>query len=100
MKSKLSVSTPKKTLYLLPPSLSWWKQHLNVYHVIAGSAHGLMAQMLGGLITYLLLAIYCHEEHKERVSISRVRELRIKIRNELFEMLTDAKEQQKSLNSS
>jgi hypothetical protein len=79
---------------------SWWKQHLNVYHVIARSAHGLMAQMLGGLITYLLLAIYCHDEHKERVSISRVRELRIKIRNELSEILTDVKEQQEHLNSS
>jgi len=68
---------------------SWWKQHLNVYHVIARSPYGLMAQILGGLITYLLLAIYCHEEHNERVSISRVRELRIKIRNELAEMLSD-----------
>lgn len=67
---------------------SWWKQHLNVYHVIARSPYGLMAQILGGLITYLLLAIYCHEEHNERVSISRVRELRIKIRNELMEMLS------------
>ena len=67
---------------------SWWKQHLNVYHVIARSPYGLMAQILGGLITYLLLAIYCHEEHNERVSIARVRELRIKIRNELAEMLS------------
>lgn len=67
----------------------WWKQHLNVYHVIARSPYGLMAQILGGLITYLLLAIYCHEEHNERVSISRVRELRIKIRNELMEMLAE-----------
>jgi len=79
---------------------SWWKQHLNVYHVIARSAHGLMAQMLGGLITYLLLAIYCHEEHNERVSISRVRELRIKIRNELIEILTNVKDQEQCLNSS
>jgi len=78
----------------------WWKQHLNVYHVIARSAHGLMAQMLGGLITYLLLAIYCHEEHNERVSISRVRELRIKIRNELLEILADVKDQNECLNSS
>jgi len=68
---------------------SWWKQHLNVYHVIARSPYGLMAQILGGLITYLLLAIYCQEEHNERVSISRVRELRIKIRNELMEMLSE-----------
>jgi len=66
-----------------------WKQHLNVYHLIARSPHGLMAQILGGLITYLLLAIYCHEEHSERVNITRVRELRIKIRNELAEMVTD-----------
>jgi hypothetical protein len=68
---------------------SWWKQHLNVYHVIARSPYGLLAQILGGLITYLLLAIYCHEEHNERVSIERVRELRIKIRNELTEMLSE-----------
>lgn len=63
----------------------WWKQHLNVYHLIARSAHGLMAQVLGGLITYLLLAIYCNEEHQEKVSINRVRELRIKIRNEIIQ---------------
>lgn len=60
----------------------WWKQHLKVYPLIARSKHGLMVQILGGLITYLLLAIYCYEEHRERVSIKRVRELRIKIRNE------------------
>jgi hypothetical protein len=65
----------------------WWKQHLNVYHLIARGAHGLMAQILGGLITYLLLAIYCHEEHREKVSINRVRELRINIRNELAQMM-------------
>jgi len=45
-----------------------------------------MVQILGGLITYLLLAIYCHEEHGERVNILRVRELRIKIRNEAAAM--------------
>lgn len=60
----------------------WWKRHLKVYHLIARSRHGLMVQMLAGLITYLLLAIYCHEQHKEKVSIKRVRELRIKIKNE------------------
>ena len=71
----------------------WWKQHLNVYHLIARSPKGLMAQILGGLITYLLLAIYCHEEHNERVSINRVRELRIKIKNELAEMSDEPDEQ-------
>ena len=60
----------------------WWKRHLKVYHLIARSEHGLMVQIVAGLITYLLLAIYCHEQHHEKVSIKRVRELRIKIRNE------------------
>ena len=40
-----------------------------------------MVQILSGLITYLLLAIYCHKHHREKVSIKRVRELRIQIRN-------------------
>ncbi len=40
---------------------AWWKRHLKVYHLIARSQHGLMIQILAGLITYLLLAIYCHE---------------------------------------
>ena len=60
----------------------WWKRHLRVYHLICRSEHGLMVQILAGLITYLLLAIYCHEEHGEKVNIKRVRELRNKIRNE------------------
>lgn len=64
----------------------WWKRHLRVYHLIARSKHGLMVQILSGLITYLLLAIYCHEQHGERVSIKRVRELRIKIQNETREL--------------
>ena len=61
---------------------AWWKRHLKVYHLIARSEYGLMVQILSGLITYLLLAIYCHNEHHEKVSIKRVRELRIKIQNE------------------
>ncbi len=64
---------------------AWWKRHLKVYHLISRSKHGLMIQILSGLITYLLLAIYCHEEHGERVSIKRVRELRNKILNETRE---------------
>ena len=42
-----------------------------------------MVQILAGLITYLLLAIYCREQHDEKVSIKRVRELRINIHNEI-----------------
>jgi hypothetical protein len=60
----------------------WWKQHLNVYPLIARSPYGFMIQVLGGLITYLLLAIYCHKHFQERVSVNRVRELRINIQNE------------------
>jgi hypothetical protein len=62
---------------------AWWKRHLKVYHLIARSEYGLMVQILAGLITYLLLAIYCHEQYQEKVSIRRVRQLRITIQNEL-----------------
>lgn len=61
---------------------AWWKRHLKVYHLIARSEYGLMVQILGGVITYLLLAIYCHENYNEKVTIKRVRELRIQIQNE------------------
>ncbi len=64
----------------------WWKRHLKVYHLIARSEYGLMVQLLGGLITYLLLAIYCREQHNEPVSITRVRELRNQIANEAAEL--------------
>ena len=62
---------------------AWWKRHLRVYHLIARSPYGLMVQILAGLITYLLLAIHCHQNYREPVNIKRVRELRIKIQNEL-----------------
>jgi hypothetical protein len=62
---------------------AWWKRHLKVYHLIARSPHGLMVQILAGLITYLLLAIHCHRNFNEKVSIRRVRQLRTQIENEL-----------------
>lgn len=64
---------------------AWWKRHLKVYHLIASSQYGLTVQIYAGLITYLLLALYCHDTHKERVSIKRVLEFRIQIQNELRE---------------
>lgn len=64
----------------------WWKRHLHVYHLIARTRYGLMVQMLAGLITYVLLAIYCHNQFGEKVSIQRVRQLRIQIKNELGQM--------------
>ena len=61
---------------------AWWKCHLNVYHLFSREENGLMVQILSGLITYLLLAICCHEQHGETVLIRRVRQLRTLIRNE------------------
>jgi hypothetical protein len=61
----------------------WWKRHLKVYHLISRSQYGLMVQMLAGLITYVLLAIYCHDQHHEKVSVKRLREISISIRNEM-----------------
>jgi len=77
------IATVYKLRWEVEKFFAWWKRHLKVYHLIARSEHGLMIQIFSGLITYMLLAIYCHEQHGERVSIKRVRELRIKIQNEL-----------------
>ena len=61
----------------------WWKQHLQVYHRLARSPYGFMVQIMAGLITYLLLAIYCYKHYQEPVSIHRVRELRLQIQNDM-----------------
>jgi hypothetical protein len=42
-----------------------------------------MVQMLAGRITYILLAIYCHDHNNENVSVRRMREISINIRNEM-----------------
>jgi hypothetical protein len=68
---------------------AWWKRHLKVYHLFARSKNGLMVQILSGLITYLLLAIYCREQHGEPVSIHRVRQLRNQIRNEVTQQAAE-----------
>jgi hypothetical protein len=60
----------------------WWKKHMRVYHLIARSEHGLFVQILSGLITFLLLSIYCQNKYGEKVSIKQVRKLRNMIRNE------------------
>lgn len=93
------IATAYKLRWDIENFFAWWKRHLKVYHLIARSEQGLMVQMLAGLITYLLLSIYCHEQHNEKVSIKRVRELRIQIQNELRtnsylkEYFSDVKEQ-------
>ncbi len=78
------IATIYKLRWTIENFFKWWKEHLKVYHLIARSEYGLMVQILGGLITYLLMAIYCHEQFNEKVSIKRVRELRTTILNELF----------------
>jgi hypothetical protein len=78
---------------------AWWKRHLRVYHLIARSPYGLMVQVLSGLITYLLLAIYCHNYYQEKVSIKRVRELRIKIQNETRDLIKNDKKDTKKQGS-
>ncbi len=74
---------------------AWWKRHLKVYHLFARSENGLMVQILSGLITFLLLAIYCHEQHGESVSIRRVRQLRNQIRNEALQQAAELTASQK-----
>lgn len=83
------VAAAYKLRWTIEIFFGWWKRHLKVYHLISRSRHGLMVQILAGLITYLLLAIYCHEEYGEKVSIKRVRELRNKIENEAAQMEPD-----------
>ena len=75
-----------KLRWTIETFFGWWKRHLKVYHLIARSKYGLMVQLLGGLITYLLLAIYCRKQHGEAVSIKRVRELRHQIANDAAEL--------------
>ena len=93
-----------KARWAIEKFFAWWKRHLKVYHLIARSRYGLTVQLLAGLITYLLLALYCHQNFAEPVSIRRVRQLRNQIRNELrgidlaSEGSSDFKEQEKNYN--
>jgi hypothetical protein len=50
-----------------------------------------MVRMLAGLITYILPAIYCDDEYQEPVSVKRLREICITLRNEmsLADMVND-----------
>jgi hypothetical protein len=48
-----------------------YKKRLNLYHLISRSTYGVMVHIFAGLITYLLMAIYCAEEHGECVNMKR-----------------------------
>ena len=76
------IATVYKLRWDIETFFKWWKKHLKVYHLIARSRYGLMVQIFAGLITYLLMAIYCHEQFNEPVSIKRIRQLRNNIQNE------------------
>lgn len=78
------VATIYKLRWRIETFFKWWKKQLKVYHLIARSEYGLMVQILGGLITYLLMVLYCREQFKEGVSIYRIRQLRIAILNDLY----------------
>lgn len=78
-----------KLRWTIEALFAWWKRYLKVYHLIARSLYGLLIQIISGLITYLLLAIYCHEEHGESASTTRVRQLLCKICNEAAEDAAD-----------
>ena len=68
---------------------SWWKRHLKVYHLISRNPHGTLLQLLAGLITYLLLILYCYRVYGEsKPSIFRVRQLRWRIRNDARETVS------------
>ncbi len=86
------IATVYKLRWTIEDFFKWWKEHLKVYHLIARSEYGLMVQILSGLITYLLLAIYCRDEFNEKVSVKRVRQLRTAILNDLIEQNQGATE--------
>jgi len=58
-----------------------------------------MVQIPAGLIAYLLLAIYCRTHHREKVTIQRVRELRLKIQNEARNLDFETPDTPSELNS-
>ena len=61
---------------------AWWKKHLDVYHLLSRNAHGVFLQLLAGLVTYLLLLLYCQQCYGEPPSLQRLRQLRRQIRRE------------------
>ena len=71
---------------------AWWKKHLKVYHLtclcvarrqVSRNPHGLLVQLLSGLITYLLLVIYFHQRYGQRPCVKYLRQLRWDIRHEI-----------------
>jgi len=80
------IATIYKLRWKIETFFRWWKQHLKVYHIMSRTEHGVMIQILGGLITYLLMVIYCRKQFNEPVSINRVREIRSSISNDITQI--------------
>ena len=80
------IATIYKLRWKIETFFRWWKQHLKVYHIMSRTEHGVMVQILGGLITYLLMVIYCRKQFNEPVSINRVREIRSSISNDITQI--------------
>ena len=59
-----------------------WKKQLKVYHLISRNPHGVLLQLLAGLVTYLLLLLYFQQRYGERPSLHRLRALRRQLRRE------------------
>ena len=62
---------------------AWWKKHLNVYHLISRNPHGVLMQLLSGLITYLLLVIYFYQKHGQKPCVKFLRQLKWDIQHDL-----------------
>ncbi len=76
------IATKNRFRWQIETFFAGWKRHLNVYHLIARSQHGVFMQLLAGLCSYLLLAIYCFKRTGQLPSITQLRQLRQTLRKE------------------
>ena len=76
------IATIYRLRWQIETFFAWWKRHLNVYHLIARSHHGVFMQLLAGLISYLLLVIYCFGRDGACPSLTHLRHLRRRLRQE------------------
>lgn len=63
---------------------AWWKEHLAVYPVIARSHYGFALQLLCGIITYILLVLYCLQSSGRAISLELLRRLRIHMLHDFY----------------
>jgi len=78
----IEIATIYRLRWQIEIFFSWWKRHLNVYHLIARSEHGVFMQLLAGLCSYLLLVIYCFRHNGAYPSLTQLRQLRRRLRQE------------------